>query len=47
VRQGQELFRSRHATAKAKMTEAGKAAYADIHTAITELALPGRGRRRN
>lgn len=43
VSRGQELFNSRNATAKSKMTEEGKAAYAQIHSQITALALNGQG----
>lgn len=43
VRQGQELFNSKNATAKSKMTEEGHAAYAELHTIVTGLALAGQG----
>jgi hypothetical protein len=43
VRQGQELFKSKQATIKAETTEKGKSAYAEIHNAITALALKGQG----
>lgn len=43
VRQGQELFTSKAATAKAQSTEAGRADYAKLHNVITNLALNGQG----
>lgn len=43
VSQGQELFNSRNATAKAQAVEAGNAAYAEIHSAITAQSLKGEG----
>lgn len=43
VRQGQELFNSKHATAKAQLTEEGKARYAEIHSVMTTLAMAGQG----
>lgn len=43
VHQGQVLFNSKAATAKAQMVEAGKADYAEIHNVMTNLALNGQG----
>lgn len=43
VRQGQELYSSKAATAKAQLTDAGKADYAKLHNVITNLALNGQG----
>lgn len=42
VSQGQELFNSRHATAKAQLKEEGQQAYADIHSEITANTLAGK-----
>ena len=43
VSQGQELYNSRHATAKAQMVAEGQAAYAQIHNETTKLAIAGQG----
>ncbi len=43
VAQGQELYNSKNATAKAKVIEEGKAAYAELHNTITNRALAGQG----
>lgn len=43
VRQGQELYNSKNATAKAQATEAGKAEYGQLHNVMTNLALAGQG----